>query len=48
MGGVFELVFLHPSDPHQPEMSAFYHPSVPSAGRKEREQRRAIDPGGTQ
>jgi len=26
-------------------MSAFYHLSVPSAGRQEKEQRRAIDPG---
>jgi hypothetical protein len=45
MGGVFELVFPPHSDQHQPEMSTFYHRSVPSAGRQEREQRKAIDPG---
>ena len=45
MGDVFELVFPPCSDPHQPEMSASYHRSVPSAGRQEREKHRTIDPG---
>lgn len=46
MESVFELVFPFRSDPTSAKkMSAFYHPSLPSAGRQEREQHRAIDPG---